>query len=109
MSDRELLEAAARAIDLWPSPEPFEHVQARWNPLVHDGDAFRLAVEMQMEIAINLFSVSASSTDGCDIQDIEQNGDDARAAARRAIVTVAGLHWRGQLTVRAGLAAPPEE
>jgi hypothetical protein len=52
MTDRELLEAAAKAAGEWPSPEPFEHVLDRWNPLTDDGDALRLAVKLHMRFDV---------------------------------------------------------
>jgi hypothetical protein len=61
MTDRELLELAAKAIGLpecgWMGPA-FMYVKDNtfidWNPLSDDGDAFRLAVKL--EIAINPFA-----------------------------------------------------
>jgi hypothetical protein len=47
-----MLEAAAKAAGEWPSPEPFEHVLDRWNPLTDDGDALRLAVRLRIQIIV---------------------------------------------------------
>lgn len=57
MTDRELLELAAKAADLdlkWQDDKP--HVgdwlsREWWNPLNDDGDALRLAVKHQMTVA----------------------------------------------------------
>lgn len=67
MTDRELLETVATLIGEWPSPEPFEHVLRRWNPLTDDGDALRLAVKLNLDIRYK----------------------DSYAATRRAIVRAA--------------------
>jgi hypothetical protein len=56
-SDRELLEAAARAAGLpecgWMGPA-FTYVKndtfVTWNPLTDDGDALRLAVKLRLDI-----------------------------------------------------------
>ena len=90
MTDRELLEAAAKAAGIealldsvgiawlkWPS--------FSWNPLTDDGDALRLAAKMKMDIAI---------FDGRTVVDVpgpirvEETGKQP-AATRRAIVRAA--------------------
>ena len=48
--DRELLELAAKAAGEWPSPEPFQHVLDRWNPINDDSDALRLAVKCGISV-----------------------------------------------------------
>lgn len=67
MTDRELLELAAKAVgqDYWivrlaPRSNPSEHLHYKgsdgetheWNPLKDDGDAFRLAVTLELCITI---------------------------------------------------------
>jgi len=98
-TDRELLEAAAKAagyeIDVTHLPEAsgawwIQLVQERrrvWNPLIDDGDALRLAVTLRMDIAHFESSVRAdvSGYDDCH----EANGNDPYAATRRAIVRAA--------------------
>jgi hypothetical protein len=87
MTDRELLEAAAIAVGsgaVWwdslgmgiatGSPIP-----ALWNPLEHDGDALRLAVNLRMDISW----VGQKITVNC----CSEVGN--AAAARRAIVRAA--------------------
>ena len=66
MNDRELLEAAAKAAGLKLNTWPGEHfVRAdhsglavawnpRWNPLTDDGDALRLAAELNIDIEMGL-------------------------------------------------------
>ena len=49
MSDRELLEAAAKAAGLTITPMMFE--LGKWNPLEDDGDALRLAVNLGISTA----------------------------------------------------------
>jgi hypothetical protein len=91
MTDRELLEFAAKAAGEWPSPEPFEHVLDRWNPLANDGDALRLAVKLGLLVDVWLQQkVCIASTQGEELVDArEQFGDDPYAATRRAIVRAA--------------------
>lgn len=48
MTDRELLELAAKAAGEYSDKEPLEHLLNRWNPLTDDGDALRLAVKLSM-------------------------------------------------------------
>lgn len=85
MTDRELLEAAARAMDLWPSPEPFEHVLSHWNPLVDDGDALRLAVRVGMQVN----TVANSATLDGSTHFAQAGERDGNSATRRAIVRAA--------------------
>ena len=93
MSDRELLEKAAKAAGEWPSPEPFEHVLNRWNPLKDDGDALRLAVKLDMNIFQAAKSAYAlpSDDDGTYEEQVRyaDAGNDPCAATRRAIVRAA--------------------
>ena len=48
MTDRELLELAAKACGLEEAKLRIEFNQ--WNPLTDDGDALRLAVQLRLEI-----------------------------------------------------------
>ena len=83
MTDRELLEAAARAAGLALHQRcigddlilagPFGAAGAAWNPLTDDGDALRLAVKLRMVI---------------DCEDAPEEAD-RNAAVRRAIVLAA--------------------
>lgn len=90
MNDRELLELAAKAAGEWPSPEPFEHVMARWNPLTDDGDALRLAVKLRMRLQVDDYGAAARIGDngrwwGCEAHLYGGIED----ATRRAIVRAA--------------------
>jgi hypothetical protein len=100
MTDRELLEAAAKAAGIetcgWRAHEfqpgyfvnpPVETgAYAVWNPLADDGDALRLAVRLGLHI-------QPSDTDcwatHLAVTAIEPLGSDPYAATRRAIVRAA--------------------
>lgn len=98
MTDRELLEAAAKAAgmltDGWHRdggiatwmPGQAEELWSCWNPLEDDGDAQRLAVKLNIHITSSAFDAWAS-TPGTDA--IEPMGADPYAATRRAIVRAA--------------------
>lgn len=87
MTDRELLEMAAKAIGLTLR---YNYLGGRdanqpWNPLTDDGDALRLAVALRMDININ---------DGeCDVFTADSfyngRGEDTLETTRRAIVRAA--------------------
>lgn len=117
MSDKELLELAAKAAGLilntYPDEDFFranhiglgEHWNPKWNPLDDDGDAFRLAVKLGLAVvpypiyAKPKHSVIAKQYsnaryfrgEGQDvlIEEIEVYGDDPAAATRRCIVRAA--------------------
>lgn len=116
MTDRELLEAAAKAAGLttshkWnaqrlemtpPVPSLVVHrdgelVSTGWNPLADDGDALRLAVKLGIDVCIDTAQERPPQTqaigfagDGSDTVDaIEFHRDDPYAATRRAIVLAA--------------------
>ena len=103
MTDRELLENAAKAAGLtaeWHEgcselcvPSEWGHTPARrsgdfriWNPIADDGDALRLAVKLG--IVIDVGSVAAHAyKDGPGV--VEIYGSDPYSATRRAIVRAA--------------------
>ena len=104
MTDRELLELAAKAAGILPLPDEKELDFAvdgslmicgggdleYWNPLVDDADALRLAVRLHFAIDIG---VMLTSIDGMQEGDkgiaSEPHGEDPEAATRRAIVRAA--------------------
>jgi hypothetical protein len=109
MTDRELLEAAAKAAGIeidwidpvWNNPEavPYIHLPSGrlWNPLTDDGDALRLAVKLRLDISIfhdGSVCVSATTDEdpfGVELADemaADHRGDSC-AATRRAIVRAA--------------------
>jgi hypothetical protein len=103
MTDRELLELAAKAagIDVrWIAEcqDYYEHrphmlpgYWDKWNPLADDGDALRLAVKLGLLVDVWLHQkVCIASNQGEEIADAkEQFGNDPYAATRRAIVRAA--------------------
>ena len=102
MSDRELLELAAKAagvelIQMPPGvyrnatgakPENNAFGLPTWNPLADDGDALRLAVKLRMSVFHSLSDVYVVDDDG-DIEVEEGHERDPLAATRRAIVRAA--------------------
>jgi hypothetical protein len=107
MTDKELLELAAKAADIdHPAGEHSIHNDGRlwdcnefrwWNPLVDDADAFRLAVKLEMDIEITIGQLNHkwvwvyvgrhALTESC--------GNDPYTATRRAIVRAAAQIGRG--------------
>ena len=99
MTDRELLELAAKAAGIkvkgYFEDEPTLLIKpgirlppARWNPLTDDGDALRLAVKLDLHILrfTNKTTVKASTW----IDSFDERDDvDPYAATRRAIVRAA--------------------
>ena len=93
MTDRELLEAAAKASGVgpltWtPGATPWLLDCGRgvtWNPLTDDGDALRLAVKLGMRVSAGQVDWCAGEFVGC-FEDAER---DPYAATRRAIVRAA--------------------
>lgn len=111
MSDRELLEWAAKAAGLQIDKSPYNgggfgndgfdflgnavldwHNGTKWNPLTDDGDALRLAVKLRLNLHFEGFdgveyacAVPHKSHQGQD----EPIGDDEAEATRRAIVRAA--------------------
>ena len=96
MSDRELLELAAKAARIEWEQTAFSagYVVSPgglfWNPLHDDGDALRLAVKLEMEIDIGRGLALASPLGGIGTQiKVEELADNPLAATRRAIVRAA--------------------
>lgn len=110
MTDRELLELAARAAGIRYDPEiskphpvsgawwglwlvidhePNQFTRHYWNPLTDDGDAFRLSVRLHMDILPDDDSVLVFKMNHQRFQAEEPYRNDARAATRRAIVRAA--------------------
>jgi hypothetical protein len=103
-TDKELLEYAAKAAGLegyeytgadmcrtvLESWGDFERVDV-WNPLTNDGDAFRLMVDLKMEVSLMgdaawaMSIEDAAGDSGCSAY----FNDDPRKAARQAIVRAA--------------------
>jgi hypothetical protein len=105
MTDRELLELAAKAagydfnrvwhdeqsgILVWEPPIIYE--SRDWNPLADDGDALRLAVKLRIDVHHSTTMVVAerdTAFDRFEVAVAELKGDDDFSATRRAIVRAA--------------------
>jgi hypothetical protein len=89
MTDRELLELAAKAAGLEVvTPTMLKYGQ--WNPLTDDGDALRLAVKLKLQISFGNRHVSVFDEAGFinfQTEVLAHRGDDA--ATRRAITRAA--------------------
>jgi hypothetical protein len=99
MTDRELLELAAKAAgeelkyDTFGGGDNPDREYNYWNPLIDDADAFRLAVKMGMRdyfgIEIQKGCTQATSFEPWEHCEYEEHNDDPYAATRRAIVRAA--------------------
>ena len=89
MTDRELLELAAKAAGCTLGYEIIEDV---WNPLTDDGDALRLAVKLGVDV------FGSSHYRMCEWDEgvaTEPSNNDPYAATRRAIVRAAAEIGKG--------------
>ena len=107
MTDRELLELAAKAAGYtveWhevvvsrrgrfgliehTKKEGFRLNFQRWDPRTDDGDALRLAVKLELEVSLGQFGTIIYS--GCGkVEEIGEDGCDEMALCRRAITRAA--------------------
>jgi hypothetical protein len=117
MTDRELIELAARAAGLNAEIDASETCyvyetgwqisRTAWSPLASDADAFRLAVRLGIDVVTYPFfekekhSVVAERTyemfKGSKIEFLQDYGDDPLAATRRAITRAAAEIGRGMV------------
>lgn len=91
MTDRELLELAAKAYldKSWHGNEAYMRgFMATWNPLVDDGDALRLAVKLKMSVTVfdDAVGIGINPDFGYREYDISH---DQNTSTRRAIVRAA--------------------
>lgn len=100
-TDRELLELAAKAAGVDGRWADFPGMDIRvgyqggihdgddyWNPLIDDGDALRLAV--QLNLTVYCFKDGAQvMLPGIDMHKVSEKNTDIHAATRRAIVRAA--------------------
>jgi hypothetical protein len=93
MTDRELLELAAKAAGIYLAFGGPDGDMARrtdtwdnWNPLTDDGDALRLAVKLGMDVC---FGANYVIVRGFVHSPLVNNANDPYAATRRAIVITA--------------------
>lgn len=113
MTDRELLELAAKAAGMtidthyvdggasvWEGERHHSDWIPDWNPLTDDGDALRLAVKLNIDVFFHASRVEGHVAGGRipPIRAIEREdyGDDPLTAARRAIVRAAAQIGRGK-------------
>lgn len=100
MSDRELLEMAAKAIGKCLNRYTWQHnaywvfagdATHYWNPLTDDGDALRLAVDLQLCTSTGELACAASwPPHSAWLHEIvEKHDGDKRSAMRRAITRAA--------------------
>lgn len=99
MTDRELLELAAKAFGVeihWTTNAlgqetgPWNNGGSQWNPLTDDGDALRLAVKLEMFAGYAELSGNGSASwkrGSCSVS--EYGPEDPYATTRRAIVRAA--------------------
>jgi hypothetical protein len=93
MTDRELLELAAKAaglLEMAVGDKDIQRYLLRWNPLTDDGDALRLAVKLGLAVSIEYQFRSTSVLWGPPTGYVREDHDnDPDAATRRAIVRAA--------------------
>lgn len=93
MKDSELLKAAAKAVNggAW-HPLTHDTPNGVWNPLQDDGDAFRLAVKLRIDVVFEKQHTVAAYTDRDEwfYEHCEDGmGADIEVKTRRAIVRAA--------------------
>ena len=97
MSDRELLEDAAKAAGIYywiDADAVVTHSDTpgstrEWNPLTDDGDALRLAVKLRIDVDHYYVEVQAKRYDIVVYELFSEHKSDPYAATRRAIVRAA--------------------
>lgn len=93
MTDKELLELAAKAAEIdarrLPDAWPNRFDDDQWNPLIDDGDALRLAVKLGLYIAVDNGIKETIWNSPNWKRGAEPHNDDPYAATRRAIVRAA--------------------
>ncbi len=108
MTDREMLEMAAKAAGLTIDKSPFNgggskntgfdflgnavlnwHTGEKWNPLTDDKDALRLAVKLEMVVDTLQRVIGGYPSDICIEIDRDDQEKDPYAATRRAITRAA--------------------
>jgi hypothetical protein len=93
MTDRELLELAAKAAGIEINWFKRERLTGQWNPLTDDGDALRLAVKLLFEIDMGRGSIAIRHATGIKI--LEAFNQNPYAATRRAITRAAAEIGKG--------------
>ena len=101
MTDREMLQLAAKAAgiptsrldavyDCWDKQEAPVLIRSAWNPLTDDGDAFRLANSLQMNVDFCCYRVVRGAR-----IDVIEDAEHGLPAIRRAIVRAAAEIGKG--------------
>lgn len=109
MSDREMLEMAAKAAGIAVKGPVEKYIvqfderhkggfivgndrggDSTWNPLGDDGDALRLAVRLKLNVSMDSdFSLTWASNQARGVHEVVKHAGDPIAATRRAIVRAA--------------------
>lgn len=96
MSDRELLEFAARAagisIHYWAGDCPIittAAIPVPWNPLTDDGDALRLAAKLVLNVLASEACILAEDENGVECIEYMYGPEDYTSGWRRVIVRAA--------------------
>ena len=101
MTDRELLEIAAKAAGvpqncyrhgiggMWQYTPQDGYFGACWNPLDDDGDALRLAVKLRLQVTPGTYKTNEVGIFRAGAAECYETGIDLAAATRRAIVRAA--------------------
>lgn len=93
MTDQELLELAAKAAGVDFDGNSFikrdRYSSNIWDPLFDDGDAFRLAVDLDIDVFQSTSNQEAQAGGAIPSIIFEPWGDDKLASTRRAIVRAA--------------------
>ena len=99
MTEREMLELAAKALGMPEAPEQYRiadglpivitYMGKSWNPRTDDGDALRLAVYLEFEIDITSTGVAVRTKCGLKVLVNKTEEPDLCAATRRAITRAA--------------------
>ena len=107
MTDKELLELAAKAAGIDRGADRLDcgisltenglhRSLPKWNPIENDGDAFRLAVKLRINVTHGANMVNAEREQPEEVAAVEPFNGDPAAATRRAIVKAAaeiGSRW----------------
>ena len=90
MSDRELLEKAAKAAGYWDKDFDCYKGPISWDPIEKDEDALRLMVKLGIDVTFDDIEVYAFPPDGIGgLCEMVKENNDPYAATRRAIVKAA--------------------
>jgi hypothetical protein len=89
MTDRELLELAAKAAGIEINWFKWERLTNQWNPITDDGDALRLAVKLEIDLIIGTGHKFVTARNEVTQLNEYEYTQDKYAATRRAITRAA--------------------